>query len=85
MKRALIVAMCLIILCGCIVSKKETVIVPESQKHFLIPAGTTFQARIKKNGPVVDVVLEWDAWVVSAGYMVQLHKDANREALGLPD
>ena len=60
-------------------------IVTESRRHFFIPSGTPFKARVKKNGPLVDIVLEWDAWVTSAGYSLKLHKDANRAALGLPD
>ncbi len=85
MKRLLVSMICLCLLCGCDSWRKKPVIVTESKRHFFIPAGTTFKARVKKNGPLVDIVLEWGAWVTSGGYMLELHKDARREALGLPD
>lgn len=85
MKQTLIMAICLVIMCGCILGRRETVVLRESQQYCFIPKDTPFKARLEKDGMLMDVTLSYDAYAVSAGYLFDLQKAANREALGIPD
>ncbi len=79
--------MIVILLGGCIFTKERVPAMRESMKYACIPAGTVFHARLEKgeNAPLVEMKLDRDVMVVDKGYLVKLQKDANREALGIPD
>lgn len=68
---------------GCV--RERLVVVPESKAVYLIPAGTPFRARVVKGGPLVEIVRDKDTWCMDAGRMLELSKEANREALELPE
>lgn len=74
-----------ILLGGCIFTKERVVAMRESMQYALIPAGTIFSARLEKDGPLVEMKLDRDVMVVDKGYLIKLQKDANRNALGIPD
>ncbi len=72
-----------VLLAGCIFNKTRVPAMRESMKYALIPAGVQFSARLEKDGPLVDIQLDRDVMVVDFGYLIQLQKDANRNALGI--
>lgn len=85
MKKAIVVAMIAVLLGGCVLGGRSRPVMRESMQYALIPAGTTFSARLEKDGPMIDIVLDRDVMVVDMGYLIKLQKDANRNALGIPD
>ena len=76
-----------VLLGGCIFNGKPDPVMRESMKYARIPAGTVFHACIEKgkNAPLIEMKLDRDVMVVDKGYLVKLQKDANRNALGIPD
>lgn len=86
MKKAIAIALIAVLLGGCILSRKERdPVLRESMKYALIPAGTEFQAKFTKDGELETVKLDRDVMVVDKGYLVELQRKANRNALGIPD
>lgn len=85
MKRAIVIALVAVLLGGCILTRRQDPVMRESIQYALIPAGTEFEAKFSKNGPLEKVKLDRDVMVVDKGYLIKLQKDANRNALGIPD
>ena len=86
MRKAIAIALVAVLLGGCILSRKERdPVMRESMKYALIPAGTEFQAKLTKDGPLETLKLDRDVMAVDAGYLIQLQRKANRNALGIPN
>lgn len=85
MKKAIMIVLMAALLSGCPFIKERVVVLRESMQYALIPAGTEFQAKFTKDGPLETVKLDRDVMVVDKGYLIKLQKDANREALGIPE
>ena len=85
MKRAIAIALIAVLLGGCIFTRERVVVMRESMQYALIPAGTVFRARLEKDGDLIEMKLDRDVMVVDKGYLIKLQKDANRNALGIPD
>lgn len=75
----LFVLLCLV--SGCSIFGRNTVILTTSERYDLIPAGTTYKAKLTKDGPVQNMVREKDAYVVDAGTLIELQEEANIEVL----
>ena len=83
MKRALIVGAIVlgtILMSGC-PRRDRVIVLPDSQIKMIIPAGTPFRATMKKGTPLQTVVRDRDSWVVDAGYLFSLEREANRRVL----
>lgn len=88
MKRLTVVVLVLAAVClsGCRYGKpKRMYILRESEQFYLIPAGTPFNAVVKKGDPPVEVVRNSDTWAVDAGYLLKLQKEANARILEPPE
>ncbi len=71
---------------GCRYSKPKGVyILRESEQYYFIPAGTPFNAVIRKGEPPVEVIRNSDTWAVDAGYLMKLQKEANARVLEPPE
>jgi len=85
MKRVIVIALVAVLLGGCIFARGRDPVMRESMKYALIPAGIVFHARLDKDGPLIEMKLDRDVMVVDKGYLIKLQKDANRNALGIPN
>lgn len=83
-KMILVLAVAVMLMSGCRQYERRVYVLPEGKRYYFIPAGTTFKARIVRDGPVVDVVRTEDTWGVPAGYLAELQKEAGAKALELP-
>lgn len=70
---------CCIIASGC--ARGRQWILTDNEVYYLIPAGTPFQARVVKDGPLQPVVRDRDSYNIEAGYLVKLQEEANAEIL----
>ena len=83
MKRTLMIGAAIIfnasiLFSGC---QQRIIVLPDSQIKMIIPAGTPFRATMKKGTPLQTVVRDRDSWVVDAGYLFSLEREANRRVL----
>ncbi len=87
MKRLIVVlVLATMFLSGCRYSKtKRMYILRESEQFYLIPAGTPFNAVVRKGEPPVEIVRNSDTWAVDAGYLLKLQKEANARMLEPPE
>lgn len=86
MKKTIMIALIAVLMGGCVLSRRERdPVLRETMKYALIPAGTEFQAKLTKDGELETVKLDRDVMVVDKGYLVELQRKANRNALGIPD
>lgn len=67
----------LLLLTGCTHFTPQTYVLTETEQQYLIPANTSFHARLSLNGPIVEVMRTVDTWAVDAGKLARLEEAAN--------
>jgi len=79
MKKILLIVVLGMFLSGCGSAKRW--VLTESEQYYFIPKGTEFNAVIIKGQAPVPIVRSQDTWAVDAGFLAELHEEANRKAL----
>ena len=85
MRRMMAVALLALLASGCVLGRRKTIILTETERYYFIPAGTPFHAVVIKGQPPIEVIRGKDSWCVDSGYLLKLQKEANREVLKIPN
>ena len=64
-------------LSGCASVLHKNYVLTETESYYLVPANTSFKARLVKDGPIEEVRRTADSYAVDSGYLVKLQEMAN--------